>query len=219
MQRRRLNHRKSAHALFDCDRSNVVVRKDGDVPTIDLFGVIFDDEWEGLTPKNLAEALDDIGNVSELRLRINSPGGVITGANSMYNMLKQHPAKITAEVIGEAASAAGYLFQVADVRRMHENSMLMVHNAITGIWGNKHEFRKEAQVLDKLDSQITSVFVKRSGKSAAEITALLDAETWLTANESIDIGLADDVVANKQEGNPPSMLGVYCRELALAAAV
>lgn len=125
-----------------------------------------------------------------IALDINSPGGDVFAGIAMYNMLKQSGKTINVRVLGVAASAASLIAMAGDTIEMPANTFLMVHNPITGVYGNADELRKAADVLDKIGDSITAAYVNKTGMSSAAMKALLAKDTWLTADEAKAKGFA-----------------------------
>lgn len=160
---------------------------------------IYDDigpEWLGLVGSKTI-----MGELSKFKgkpvtVRINSPGGDVVEAQAIYNALRRHSeggGQVTTENDALAASAASFIFMAGDVRRVAENSMTMIHKAWSIGIGNADELRATAGVLDKFDSILADTYAAVSSKPADEIMELLAAETWLTAAEALDLGLADEI--------------------------
>lgn len=142
------------------------------------------------------DLLKQIGNVKTINLHINSPGGNVFEGIAIYNMLKQNKATVHVYVDGLAASIASTIAMAGDTISIPENSMLMIHNPWTSATGNAKEFRKRADDLDKLGASMkTSYMSKSNGKIDEDtLSELMDQETWLTAKEAVDYGLADEVL-------------------------
>jgi ATP-dependent Clp endopeptidase proteolytic subunit ClpP len=147
----------------------------------------------GVTAKSFIADLKAIGDVKQLTLSINSPGGSVFDALAMYNALRATGAQITVRVMGIAASAASLLAMVGDKRVMPENTFMMVHNPLAGMFGNAVDLRDMADVLDKVGASLVATYVARTGRSEADVKALLDAETYLSAEEAVAQGFADEV--------------------------
>jgi ATP-dependent Clp endopeptidase proteolytic subunit ClpP len=128
-----------------------------------------------------------------IHLSINSPGGSVFDALAMYNALRQHPADILVDVLGVAASAASLVAMAGDRIVMPENAFMMVHNPFTVTAGNAEELRALADTLDKITASLVAIYAGRTGKPEDEIRALLDAETWLAADEAVAKGFADEL--------------------------
>lgn len=164
-----------------------------------LYGDISSSSWFGdeVTPKQFKADLDALGDVSELDIYINSGGGDVFAGFAIYNMLKRHAAKKTVYVDGLAASIASVIAMAGDKIIMPENAMMMIHNAWAVVKGNKAKLRKIADEMDKIDGSLAGIYAARTGKTEVEIVSLLDAETWFTAQEAVDAGLADELEASK----------------------
>lgn len=130
-----------------------------------------------------------------ITLTINSPGGSVFDALAIYNALRNSGGEVTTKVMGVAASAASLIFMAGDKRVMPENTFLMIHNPMTGAYGNADEMRDIADVLDKIAASLIGTYVNRSGLGEAEVKALLDAETWLNAADSVAQGFATEMEA------------------------
>ena len=165
----------------------------GELAELVLYGEISDSTWYGdeITPKQFKADLDALGDVKRLDIYINSGGGDVFAGNAIYNMLKRHKAHKTVYVDGLAASIASVIAMAGDKIVMPENAMLMIHNCWTICAGNKSDMRKIAGEMEKIDGMIAGTYAARTGHDEAEIQALMDAETWFTAKEAVEMGLAD----------------------------
>lgn len=148
----------------------------------------------GVTAKDFITDLKSV-SAKDITLFINSPGGSVFDGLAIYNALRQHPANVTVKVMGVAASAASFIAMAGDRIVMPENAFMMVHNPMGAVFGNADEMRDWADTLDKIAASLVGIYVARTGKSEDEIKSLLDAETWLTASEAVDLGFADEVLA------------------------
>lgn len=166
-----------------------------DVIGADFFG-------EGVTAKTIKSDLDALGDVDDITVRVNSPGGNVWDGLSIFNLLKEHKAQIHVQVEGLAASAASLIAMAGDLITMGEGSMMMIHNPMTLAFGDGNEMRKIADVLDKIKGQFVDVYARRSGEDAAAIGEMMDAETWLSGAEAVDKGFADETTADKTKHEP-----------------
>ena len=154
---------------------------------------IFDDIGAyGVSAKSF---LNDLRTVTtdEVDVEINSPGGDVFAGLAIYNGLRASGKKINVKVLGLAASAASLVAMAGDTIEMPENAFMMIHNPWGFARGGADEMRNTADVLDKIGTGLASTYAKRTGKTDQEITALLDAETWMTAQEAVDAGFATSV--------------------------
>ena len=168
--------------------------------SLTLYGDIANESWWGneVTPKQFKEDLDGLGDIDTLDIYVNSGGGDVFAGYAIYNTLKRHTAKKTAYVDGLAASIASVIVMAADRVVMPKNSMMMIHNCWSFGWGNKEQLRKMADDMERIDGLLAGIYAEKSGKDEAEIQGLLDAETWMTAEEALALGLADEVEEGKQ---------------------
>jgi ATP-dependent Clp protease protease subunit len=149
---------------------------------------------EGVTAKGIANEITKAGTVSRIVMHINSPGGDVFEGIAIYNLVKQQGVPVTVIIDGLAASAASLIAMVGDDIKMGSNAMMMIHNAWTISVGDAAEMRKTADLLDKISGVITDTYAKRTEMAAAEVKALMDAETWMTADEAVANGFADSVL-------------------------
>lgn len=165
---------------------------------IDIEGEIVSDPWmdTDTSASQFRDLLKQIGDAKTINLHINSPGGDVFEGVTIYNMLKQNKANIHVYVDGLAASIASVIAMAGDTISMPANSMLMIHNPWTFGQGNADDFRKLADDMDKIaESMKTSYLSKSNGKIDEDtLSDLMDQETWLTAQEAVDYGLADEVL-------------------------
>lgn len=143
-------------------------------------------------------------NARTINLRLNTPGGSITEGTAIYNALREHPARVVAHVDGLAASAGSFIAMSADEVRMADNAYLMIHNGSCGVMGGAEEHRRYADLLDKMNDNIAGMYEKKTGKPRDHWRALMDAETWFTAEEAKAEGLADAVYAAEPKKDAPA---------------
>lgn len=152
----------------------------------------------GVTAKAFISDLKKI-DAKKVILNVNSPGGSVFDGFAIYNALKNlrdSGTEITARVMGIAASAASFIVMAANKIEMPENSMMMVHYASGLAWGNAEDMRGMADTLDKIDASLVGIYTARTGKSEEDVRAMLEAETYLSAQEAKDAGFADTVIEN-----------------------
>jgi ATP-dependent Clp endopeptidase proteolytic subunit ClpP len=159
-----------------------------------IYEQIGEDFWsgDGITAKSFQKELAGV-KASQIDLHINSPGGEVWDGLSIYNLIKQHPAKVTTYIDGIAASIASVIALAGDKVIMAENAMYMMHNPYGSCCGNAEELRQMADVLDKVSGSIALAYQGKTGKPDDEIKALMDAETWMTADEAHEMGFCDEI--------------------------
>jgi ATP-dependent Clp protease protease subunit len=159
---------------------------------------VIDRDW-GASAKGLIDALAAMAG-QPVALHINSPGGDVFEARAMVAAVRAHGAPVTTYIDGLAASAATYLALAGDKVHITDGGLFMVHNSWTLAWGNKHEMRTTADLLDKIDGTIANDYARKTGASAEQIAAWMDADTWFTAAEAKDAGFVDEVSGADDSG-------------------
>jgi ATP-dependent Clp protease, protease subunit len=160
--------------------------------TITIFDVIGIDPWSGggFNAKRMAGALRAIGN-KPIAVQINSPGGDMFEGLAIYNLLREHKAEVTVQVMGLAASAASVIAMAGDRIEMGLGSFLMIHNAWGLVVGNRLDFTAAAETFAQFDSAMADIYAARTGMDAKAIAKMMDAETFITAKEAVEKGFAD----------------------------
>lgn len=163
----------------------------GRVPELLVYGDI-DDFWGDVQSKEFVEQLSAI-TAKELHVRINSLGGSVFAAQAIYSSLRRHPANVTVFIDGIAASAATLIAMAGDKIVMPNNAMMMIHNPLTWTAGDAEGLREMADVLDKVRDTIVATYREKTELEDAKIIELMDAETWMTASEALELGFVDEV--------------------------
>jgi ATP-dependent protease ClpP protease subunit len=137
-------------------------------------------------------AMDD--GVSPVIAAFNSIGGDLFDGLAMHNALSRLGERCTGRIDALAASAASVAVCGAHHVVIASNAMLMIHNPYTYAGGDAEDFRRVADVLDQtLEAIIAAYKAKAPNIDDAELRRMVNAETWLTANEALALGLADEV--------------------------
>lgn len=154
-----------------------------------IYGTIGRHYWyddSRISADDVADKLDEIGEVEEINVRINSGGGDVFESIAILNNLKRHQSKIRVTVDGLAASGAS-LIAMAGELEMFPTSMLMVHKAWTFAAGNADNLREEADRLDKIDSSVLAGYKEKFQGDEEDLKQLIAQETYLTAAECEDM--------------------------------
>lgn len=181
--------------------SNAVESNDSELV---IEGVISSESWWGdeATPAALREELSK--HKGDLTVSLNSGGGDVFAGVSMYNALKNYDGSVTVRVDGMAGSIASIIAMAGDKIIMSPGSMMMVHKPWTLAIGNANELEAVKNVLEKIEESMVPIYVARTGMSEDEISSLLDGRdgqdgTWLTAEEAVSMGFADELVEAKEK--------------------
>ncbi|MBM0277819.1 head maturation protease, ClpP-related [Micromonospora tarensis] len=190
----RLEQRRSRPAAREWYR---IQAADGDSKTVTVH--IYDEIgiW-GTTARDFARELGSI-DAQAIELHLNSPGGDAFDGIAIYNSLRDHPATVTVIVDGLAASAASVIAMAGDTIRMNVGAQMMIHEASGVVIGNAGDMADFASVLGKASDSIAATYVAKAGGTVAEWREVMRAETWYTAAEAVDAGLADELVAGEAE--------------------
>ncbi|MDE6779984.1 MAG: Clp protease ClpP [Ruminococcus sp.] len=168
-------------------------------------GPISDETWWGdeITPTMFRDELSKVkGN---LTIWLNSPGGDCFSASQIYTMLRNHNGKITVKIDGIAASAASVVAMAGDETLISPTGMIMIHNPMTFAAGNKSDMEKAIAVLDEVKESIINAYVRKTSLSRAEISRLMDEETWMNAEKALQLGFADGILFDE---NKPENSGI-----------
>jgi len=132
-----------------------------------------------------------------ITVRINSPGGDVFDAVSIFNALQSHKSKVITRVEGLAASAASFLALAGKEVHAYPNTMWMIHDPWVCVAGNQYELRDVADILEKLAGQMVDIYASNSNISKKEIKEMMKLETWFTAKEAKEKGLVDTIIDGK----------------------
>ncbi len=147
----------------------------------------------GVSAKGFLAELGALPGDAAIDLRLNSPGGSVFDAVAIFNALKRHTGEVTVWIDGIAASAASYVAMAGDTIIMPENAFLMIHDPSGLVMGTAEDMRSTAEALDKVKGSLIQGYAAKSGKADDEIATLMAAETWLDANDALDIGFIDRI--------------------------
>lgn len=153
-----------------------------------LYGVI-GSYWEELDAQKIVKHIK--GLKGDVTVKINSPGGDVFDGIAIMNALKAHDGKVIIVVDGIAASIASVIAMAGSTIRMAEGAFLMIHNPWTIAMGDATEFRHTAGVLDQITETLVGIYSRKTGKAADEVKAMMNAETWISGVEAVELGFAD----------------------------
>lgn len=163
---------------------------------IRLYGPIGNgfDMWSGVEMFGESWLVDELGKAGgeDVELLINSDGGSVFTAKTMMEELARYKGQITSIVTGLAASAASFLPMATDRVTIAPGAQMMIHDPWTVAMGNEREMLKAAELLAGVrENTVIPAYLERMSTSRDELRAMLDAETWLSADEAVELGLVD----------------------------
>jgi len=161
--------------------------------TIDILGDI-GEGWfdEGITMQSINEQLNSIDS-NNIVLNISSLGGDLIHALTIYDLLRNHKANITAKIMGATASSGTVIAMAANKIEMSDNSLFLVHRASSFAGGNSEDLREQAEALDKFDDRIVNIYKKKTNKRKSQIMSLMEEDKWIDATEAKSFGFIDKV--------------------------
>ena len=162
-----------------------------------IFGDITSWEWfeNDVSSYTLSKELQELDkDIEFINVHINSYGGEVAEGLAIYNMLRNHKAKVRTYCDGFACSIASVIFMAGDERIMNNASLLMVHNAWMRTAGNAEKLRKDADDLDKITQASIEAYKSRVNITEEKIKELLDNETWILPSEALEMGFATSII-------------------------
>lgn len=167
--------------------------------------VMLYDEVGGLFGAYADEFIDELKAITapRMRVRVNSPGGGVFEGVAIANALRAHPAEVTVQIDGLAASIASVIAMAGDRVVIQPQAMVMIHDASGVCLGNAQDMQEMAELLDKISDNIADAYVAKAGGTRDEWRQVMKAETWFTAEEAVEAGLADEVVSSKKQQSEP----------------
>lgn len=157
-----------------------------------LYGFCGDDLFgDGFSDRDVLDALAELGREADVIVRLNSPGGYTDPGKAIFNALKAHAGHVTIAVDGIAASIASVIAMAGDEIIMRTGSLMMIHEASGMTFGDAEEHRRGAEWLERESMAMASIYTEKTGTSTDDIREMMKAETWMTADEAVEAGLAD----------------------------
>lgn len=166
-------------------------------------------DWLGydcVSPSKVEDALDDADE--DVEVDIASGGGSVFAASEIYTMLKNYAGKVTVNIQGLAASAASVIAMAGDVVNMSPTSQMMIHKASTISQGNADDLAHDSKMMDVADQSIVNAYEAKTGMDRNDILQLMANETWMTAQDAVDKGFADNVSVGSQQPQLVNAVGV-----------
>ena len=174
------------------------VNINGDIICNDLRWVYDWLEYESCCPADIRNTITELKDESEeLKVVVNSPGGDVQAGQEIYSILKDIKNPVIVNVQSMAASAASMIAMAGDTVRMSPVALLMIHNASTCTSGDYRDMQHTAEVLQTVNAAIMQAYIAKTGKTEDELRVMMDKETWLTANQCLENGFADEIIKDE----------------------
>lgn len=165
-------------------------------------------DWLGYdyaSPRQVESVLNDADG--DVEVDIASGGGSVFAASEIYTMLKAYAGKVVVNIQGLAASAASVIAMAGDEVNMSPTSQMMIHKASTISMGNADDLDHDSKMLDVTDQSIVNAYEAKTGMSRDDILQLMANETWMTAQDAVDKGFADNVAVGSQQPQLVNAIG------------
>lgn len=211
----------------------IAMAGDGDAE-INMYGEVVRtrpvDFWTGkpkpgnyIAMDEFLEELDELSDKDHITVHLNSVGGDIYCGLAIYNRLKSLKAKVTTVNDSLAASAGSVIFQAGDTRKTYKGANVMIHGAACFLYGyyELRDLEKHSRGLNSSNQAMVAVYAERSGRDEASIRALVDAETWMTGEQAVEQGFADELVGEEAQvamALSPNRTKLFCNGVALSVA-
>jgi ATP-dependent Clp protease protease subunit len=162
----------------------------GDITSLEYF----ENDVSSYTLSKVLQTLD----ADTINVHINSYGGEVAEGLAIYNMLRNHKAKVRTFCDGFACSIASVIFMAGDERIMNNASLLFIHNAWTTVSGNAEQLRKEADDLDAISQGAVAAYMAAVNIPEKKLREMLDAETWILPGDALEMGFATSIIGVEQ---------------------
>jgi ATP-dependent Clp protease protease subunit len=174
---------------------------EGRARILELSGTIAEESWfdDDVTPEQFRDEL--FADSGEVTVWINSPGGDCIAASRIHAMLMDYPGTITVKIDGIAASAASVIAMAGTRVLMAPTALMMIHNPMTGAYGNHEDMQKAIGMLDEVKESIINAYEIKTNLTRAKISHLMDNETWMNAKKAIELGFADAILEDAKKAS------------------
>ncbi|KAF0494051.1 Clp protease ClpP [Pediococcus acidilactici] len=164
-----------------------------------ISGTIAEDSWvdDEVTPQVFQDELSQ--GKGPIDLWLNSPGGDCVAASRIYTMLMNYPDDVNVKIDGIAASAASVIAMAGTKVSMAPTAMIMIHNPLTIVGGQKEDLDQAAQMLAETKESIINAYELKTNLPREKISAMMDDETWMNVNKAIELGFADQMLGDDHQ--------------------
>lgn len=164
-----------------------------------ISGTIAEDSWvdDEVTPQVFQDELNQ--GKEPIDVWLNSPGGDCVAASRIYTMLMNYPDDVNVKIDGIAASAASVIAMAGTKVSMAPTAMIMIHNPLTIVGGQKEDLDQAAQMLTETKESIINAYELKTNLPREKISSMMDDETWMNVNKAIELGFADDMLGQNKD--------------------
>lgn len=154
-------------------------------------------KWDSTCPEDVKKALMSKPPDEMLNVNVNSGGGSVMAGQEIYSLL--HDRDDVQIKIQSLAGSAASVIAMSNHCEISPVAMIMIHNvSMSGASGDYHDMQKNAEILKQMNNALASAYMAKTGKSNEEILKLMDKETWLTANQALEMGFVDGIIRDER---------------------
>lgn len=190
----------------------------GDIVSDELAWVYDWYEMPYFCPKMARDVVESLEAGETLRVVINSPGGDVYAGQEVFSILYniRHINSVEIEVQSLAASAASVIAMAGKTVKMSPVAALMVHNCSAYASGDYRDMTHTAEVLRKINECLVQAYIQKTGMTQEDLLTMMDNETWLSANDCVKYGFADEIIKNDE---PQLILNAAIGKLSITNAM
>lgn len=162
-------------------------------------GTIAEDSWvdDEVTPQVFQDELNQ--GKGPIDIWLNSPGGDCVAASRIYTMLMNYPDDVNVKIDGIAASATSVIAMAGTKVSMAPTAMIMIHNPLTIVGGQKEDLDQAVQMLTETKESIINAYELKTNLPREKISSMMDDETWMNVNKAIELGFADNMLGQDKD--------------------
>lgn len=187
----------------------VIDRREGNERQTDIYSALLDERTVFVTGEvndDMADSvvaqllfLEAMDPEKDIIMYINSPGGSVTAGLAIYDTMRHVRCKVHTLCIGQACSMAAVLLAAGDIRSLLPSSRVMIHQPSGGAEGKETDIVITAREITRIRSQLSGILAKHTGKSIEKIEEDIEKDRFMTADEALKYGIADDITYPTKE--------------------
>lgn len=173
----------------------------------EIVGEDYDGGTDALMAERLIKNLHILDSTSqdEIAIIMNNLGGDVMHGLAIYDAIKACRSKVTIKVLGHAMSMGSIILQAADERVMSPNSVQMIHFGQIHVGGHAKTVYKQTDENKRIDSWMEKMYLEKIREKVGDFSpqrlkGMLDHDCFLTAKKSVEIGLADKILGEEENG-------------------
>lgn len=176
----------------------------GGDPELEFYGVISEFSWldDDISPRKFKDELTRVGQGKPITVRIDSPGGDPIAASTISAIISSYPGKVTAQIDGQASSAAVMVALAASHIRIMDSAYMMIHDPAVSVFLaalNVETLSRLVTALQSVKQGLVQSYAARTGQPVEKLAQMMNDTTWMNAQEAVDLHFADEIVTSGQK--------------------